>query len=124
MIDGGSKDWSAQMRVLDDHLTRAGPYSSDNIFTIADIPVDLGSTAGLRSTSRSPNSKPFRRATTRLPSAPHSARTDATDCREGRALREHYPTIAVFLAQFLRGPSKETKGYDVGTYATSGYDAG
>jgi glutathione S-transferase len=41
IIDGGSKDWSAQMRVLDDHLTRAGPYSKGNTFTIADIPIGL-----------------------------------------------------------------------------------
>jgi glutathione S-transferase len=41
MIDGGSKDWSAQMPVLDDHLTRARPNSMGNTFTIAHFPVGL-----------------------------------------------------------------------------------
>jgi glutathione S-transferase len=41
MIDSGSKAWSAQMRVLDDHLRSAGPYLLGNTFTIADIPVGL-----------------------------------------------------------------------------------
>jgi glutathione S-transferase len=41
MIDSASKDWSAQMRVLDDHLTRAGPHVMGDTFTIADIPVGL-----------------------------------------------------------------------------------
>jgi len=41
MVDGGSKDWTAQMRVLEQHLAAAGPYVMGRHFTIGDIPVGL-----------------------------------------------------------------------------------
>ncbi len=39
--EGAAKDWAAQMKVLDDHLARNGPYVMGEAFTIGDIPVGL-----------------------------------------------------------------------------------
>ena len=41
MVEGGIKEWSGQMRVLDQHLAAAGPYVMGKSFTIGDIPVGL-----------------------------------------------------------------------------------
>jgi glutathione S-transferase len=41
LLDGGVKDWAAQMQVLDSHLAKAGPYLMGSAFTIADIPAGL-----------------------------------------------------------------------------------
>jgi len=41
MVAGGIKEWSAQMRVLEQHLAAAGPYVMGTSFTIGDIPVGL-----------------------------------------------------------------------------------
>jgi glutathione S-transferase len=41
LLDRGVKDWTEQMRVLDDHLAVAGPYLTGKAFTIADIPAGL-----------------------------------------------------------------------------------
>jgi glutathione S-transferase len=40
-VEGAAKVWAAQMRVLDDHLARSGPYVTGADFTIGDIPVGL-----------------------------------------------------------------------------------
>jgi glutathione S-transferase len=41
MIADGIKDWSAQMRVLEEHLGAGGPYVLGAAFSIGDIPVAL-----------------------------------------------------------------------------------
>jgi len=41
MVAGGIKEWSAQMRVLEQHLAAAGPYVMGTSFTIGDIPAGL-----------------------------------------------------------------------------------
>jgi len=41
MIAEGIKDWSAQMRVLEEHLRAGGPYVLGAAFSIGDIPVGL-----------------------------------------------------------------------------------
>jgi len=41
LVEGGIKEWSGQMRVLDQHLTAAGPFVMGKSFTIGDIPVGL-----------------------------------------------------------------------------------
>ena len=41
MVEAGIKEWSGQMRVLDQHLAAAGPYVMGKSFTIGDIPVGL-----------------------------------------------------------------------------------
>jgi glutathione S-transferase len=41
MVEGGIKDWSAQMRILDQHLAASGPYLMGKSFTVADIPAGL-----------------------------------------------------------------------------------
>jgi glutathione S-transferase len=41
MLDGGIKDWTGQMHVLEDYLAKDGPYLMGEAFTIADIPVGL-----------------------------------------------------------------------------------
>jgi glutathione S-transferase len=41
MVDTGAKEWAAQMRVLDEHLSANGPYVMGKNFTVADIPVGL-----------------------------------------------------------------------------------
>jgi glutathione S-transferase len=41
MVEGGIREWSAQMRVLGQHLAAAGPYVMGKSFTIGDIPVGL-----------------------------------------------------------------------------------
>ena len=40
-VESGSREWSAQMRVLEDHLASGGPYIMGQAFTIADIPAGL-----------------------------------------------------------------------------------
>ena len=40
-VESGSREWSAQMRVLEDHLASGGPYIMGKAFTIADIPAGL-----------------------------------------------------------------------------------
>ncbi|KAB2914878.1 MAG: glutathione S-transferase family protein [Hyphomicrobiaceae bacterium] len=40
-VEAGVKEWATQMKVLDQHLTAAGPYVMGKSFTIADIPVGL-----------------------------------------------------------------------------------
>jgi glutathione S-transferase len=40
-VESGSREWAAQMRVLDDHLASGGPYVMGRTFTIADIPIGL-----------------------------------------------------------------------------------
>jgi glutathione S-transferase len=41
MVEAGIKEWSGQMRVLDQHLAASGPYVMGKSFTIGDIPVGL-----------------------------------------------------------------------------------
>lgn len=41
MIESGAKEWTAQMRILDSHLSRGGPYVMGGEFTIGDIPAGL-----------------------------------------------------------------------------------
>jgi len=41
MVEGAAKEWGAQMRVLDDHLAKSGPYVMGQAFSIGDIPVGL-----------------------------------------------------------------------------------
>jgi glutathione S-transferase len=41
MVEGAVKTWTAQMRVLDDHLGADGPYLAGEVFTVADIPAGL-----------------------------------------------------------------------------------
>ena len=41
MVEGGIKEWSGQMRVLEQHLAASGPYVMGKSFTIGDIPVGL-----------------------------------------------------------------------------------
>jgi glutathione S-transferase len=36
-----AQDWGRQMRLLDDHLARSGPYVAGEHFTVGDIPVGL-----------------------------------------------------------------------------------
>src|SRR5436190_23894939 len=40
-VEGGIKEWSGQMRVLEQHLATSGPYVMGKSFTIGDIPVGL-----------------------------------------------------------------------------------
>jgi glutathione S-transferase len=40
-IEPNAAAWSTQMRLLDDHLAKAGPYVTGTSFTIGDIPVGL-----------------------------------------------------------------------------------
>jgi glutathione S-transferase len=41
MAESGARQWTAQMRVLDDHLAGSGPYVMGEAFTIGDIPAGL-----------------------------------------------------------------------------------
>lgn len=41
MVESGMKNWSTQMQVLEDHLSRNGPYVTGETFTVGDIPVGL-----------------------------------------------------------------------------------
>ena len=41
MVQDGIKEWSRQMRVLDQHLAAAGPHVMGKSFTIGDIPIGL-----------------------------------------------------------------------------------
>ncbi len=41
MAEGAAKTWAAQMRVLEDHLAKGGPYVMGEAFTVGDIPVGL-----------------------------------------------------------------------------------
>ena len=41
LVEGGIKEWSAQMRVLDQHLAERGPYVMGKTFTVGDIPAGL-----------------------------------------------------------------------------------
>jgi len=41
LVEEGAKQWAGQMRVLEDHLARSGPYVMGQAFTIGDIPVGL-----------------------------------------------------------------------------------
>jgi glutathione S-transferase len=41
LVEGGIKEWSGQMRVLDQQLAAAGPFVMGRSFTISDIPVGL-----------------------------------------------------------------------------------
>ena len=41
MVEAGAKEWGAQMRVLDQHLSANGPYVMGTNFTVGDIPVGL-----------------------------------------------------------------------------------
>jgi glutathione S-transferase len=41
MVESAAKAWTGQMRVLDDHLAKAGPYVMGGAFSIGDIPVGL-----------------------------------------------------------------------------------
>src|SRR3979411_1843982 len=38
LVEGGIKEWSGQMRVLDQQLAAAGPFVMGRSFTISDIP--------------------------------------------------------------------------------------
>jgi glutathione S-transferase len=40
-VDGAAKQWTGQMRVLEDHLAAGRPYVTGEAFTIGDIPVGL-----------------------------------------------------------------------------------
>jgi glutathione S-transferase len=40
-VESGIREWSRQMRVLDDHLSAKGPFVMGPDFTIGDIPVGL-----------------------------------------------------------------------------------
>ena len=40
-VESATKEWAGQMQVLDDHLTKAGPYAMGGAFTVGDIPVGL-----------------------------------------------------------------------------------
>src|SRR5262245_13532019 len=39
--ESGAKEWAAQIQVLEDHLSKSGPYVMGEAFTIGDIPVGL-----------------------------------------------------------------------------------
>ena len=41
LVEGGIKEWSAQMRVLDQHLSAGNSFVMGKDFTIGDIPVGL-----------------------------------------------------------------------------------
>jgi glutathione S-transferase len=41
MVEGGIKEWSGQLRVLEDHLAAGNSYVMGRSFTIGDIPVGL-----------------------------------------------------------------------------------
>jgi glutathione S-transferase len=41
MVEGGIKEWSGQLRVLEDHLAAGNSYVMGRNFTIGDIPVGL-----------------------------------------------------------------------------------
>jgi glutathione S-transferase len=41
MLESGAKEWAAQMQVLEDQLTKSGPYVMGEAFTVGDIPVGL-----------------------------------------------------------------------------------
>lgn len=40
-IEDGAKEWAQQMRRLDSHLARSGPFVCGSSFTVGDIPVGL-----------------------------------------------------------------------------------
>jgi glutathione S-transferase len=41
LVEGGIKDWTEQMQVLEGHLATGGPYLMGPAFTIGDIPAGL-----------------------------------------------------------------------------------
>ena len=41
MIEAGAKEWAAQMRIFDRHLSTSGPYVMGSQFTVGDIPAGL-----------------------------------------------------------------------------------
>ncbi len=40
-IEAGAAEWGRQMRLLDGHLAKSGPYITGESFTVADIPAGL-----------------------------------------------------------------------------------
>lgn len=42
VIDAGIAEWTRQMRALDAHLSKSGPFVAGKAFTLGDIPVGLG----------------------------------------------------------------------------------
>lgn len=41
LVESGAKEWAAQMRILDGHLSAQGPYVMGAKFTVGDIPAGL-----------------------------------------------------------------------------------